>query len=155
MSAFLRHPRPVFMPLLHPPTGHWKHLPGRGQLHHVRPLYSGRPQEALLSLLLLSLALHPEPSWGSYSPQDGRVSGVQTDPRSAQHLNSWLSSLSALVLPSWFLLQDSGTRHTGASPSEAQWRDSHQCGPLYLPDSQAGSAFLARSCPCRVGFVFV
>lgn len=37
----------------------------------------------------------------------------------------------------------------------AQWRDSHQYGLFYLPDLQAGSVFLAHSCPGSVGFVCV
>lgn len=59
-----------------------------------------------------------------------------------------------------FLVPASGfgdQAHWKARPLKlgARCRDSHRCGLLYLPDSQAGSAFLAHSCPGPVGFVCV
>lgn len=140
------------MPLPSPP-GRWEHFPGRGQLHHVRPLHPRSPHKALVSLLLplLSSALYPEPSWGSYSPQDERISGIQTDSRSSQHLIGGLPSLFSPELPSCFLLQppDTGSL-TGSS---APWRNSRQGSLFYLIDPQAGCAFSAHPCPGSVGFV--
>lgn len=72
--------------------GHWEHLPGRRQLHHVRLLHPRSQDPTPLSLLLLhpSASRRREPGRPSQGPcaLQERVSEAQADPkRTSKHLS--------------------------------------------------------------------